>query len=88
MKLLKKNISAKNGEGSVKLRAEEAEDMWHAYHLIGHGDRVRTSTLRKVIKEGATGSVTSQKIKIALTIEVKPVDAPALHRKRQFSSPR
>ena len=48
MKLIKKQISEKDGGGSVKLRAEEAEDMWHTFHIIAPGDRVRTTTLRKV----------------------------------------
>lgn len=47
MKLIKKQISGKNSEGSVKLRAEEEGDMWHAFHLIGIGDYLKTSTLRK-----------------------------------------
>ena len=52
MKLLKRDIDAKDGAGSVRLIAEEAEDMWHTYHIIGVGDRVRTSTLRKVKRRG------------------------------------
>ena len=77
MKIMKRAISAKNGEGVVKLRCEESEDMWHAFHLVGVGDRVRTSTLRKVVKEGSTGSVTSAKVKLTLTIEVQRMDFDA-----------
>ena len=74
MKLLKKAISAKDGAGSCKLRCEEAEDMWHAFHLIGVGDRVRTTTMRKLVKEGSTGSVTSERVKISLTIQVQKME--------------
>jgi stalled ribosome rescue protein Dom34 len=48
MKLLKKQISEKDGAGSVLLRAEEPEDMWHIYNLILAGDSVKTTTVRKV----------------------------------------
>lgn len=27
---------------------EESEDMWHAYNLIGVGDLIKASTIRKV----------------------------------------
>uniref|UniRef100_A0A7S2BNA0 Protein pelota homolog n=1 Tax=Octactis speculum TaxID=3111310 RepID=A0A7S2BNA0_9STRA len=77
MKLLKKQILAKNGAGLIVFRPEEGEDLWHAFHLIAEGDLVRTTTLRKVIREGSTGSTTSTKIKISLTIEVEKVDFDA-----------
>ena len=77
MKLLKKQINEKDGAGFVRLRAEEPEDMWHAYHLVGVGDRVRTTTLRKVVREGSTGSTTSNKLKLSLTIEVKKISFDA-----------
>lgn len=48
MKVLRRQISSKDGDGFVQMKTEEAEDMWHAYNLIADGDRVRTSTVRKV----------------------------------------
>ena len=48
--------------------------MWHAYNLIVAGDLVRTVTMRKVVKEGVTGSTASKKIKINLTLDVQKVD--------------
>lgn len=48
MKVLRRQISSKDGDGFVQMKTEEAEDMWHAYNLIAAGDRVRTSTVRKV----------------------------------------
>ena len=68
MKIVSKTISEKDGEGYVCLRAEEGEDMWHAYNLIAVGDLVKTITLRKVIQEGNTGSVSSKKVKISLKL--------------------
>jgi protein pelota len=46
MKLVGKHIDHRTHEGRVTLVAEEAEDMWHAYNLIQHGDLVRSSTIR------------------------------------------
>ena len=74
MKIIKKDIDGKDGSGSVVLQAEEPEDMWHAYNLIVDGDWVRTVTMRKVITEGATGSVASRRVKMNLTLDVQKVD--------------
>ncbi|CAK4653643.1 hypothetical protein LEN26_011169 [Aphanomyces euteiches] len=74
MKLLKKNISEKDGTGSVTLRAEEPEDMWHVFNLIHKGDTFKTTTVRKVVKEGATGSTTSQRVRMNLALEIDHID--------------
>ncbi|CAL8108036.1 unnamed protein product [Orchesella dallaii] len=48
--------------------------MWHAYNLITKGAIVRSSTFRKVQTESATGSSTSTKLRMTLTIEVDAID--------------
>lgn len=53
---------------------EEAEDMWHAYNLITVGDNVRSTTIRKVQNETATGSSSSTRIRTMLTISVENID--------------
>jgi len=73
MKLLYKNVD-KEGEGTVGLIAEEPEDMWHAYNLISEGDSVRSTTIRKVQSESATGSSTSNRVRTTLTICVESID--------------
>lgn len=73
MKLLYKNVD-KEGEGTVGLIAEEPEDMWHAYNLISKGDSVRSTTIRKVQSESATGSSTSSRVRTTLTICVENID--------------
>ena len=70
MKLIKKSITEKDGSGTVKLRCEDAEDMWHAYNLVSAGDRVRAPTFRKVVKSSSTGSVTSNKVRLNLVLSV------------------
>ena len=74
MKLLKKQISQKDGGGMIFLMPEIAEDLWHAYNLVQEGDEVRCTTVRKVVKESSTGSTTSQKKRVMLTIQVSKVD--------------
>ena len=56
MKLVKKPVCDKDGAGSATVRPEEPEDMWHAYNLIMVGDRVRTTTFRKVSENAGTGT--------------------------------
>ena len=63
MKIRKQEISAKDGEGSVMLTAEEPEDMWHLYNLVMQGDELTASTYRKVVSTSSTGSTRSQKKK-------------------------
>lgn len=74
MKLLKKQISAKDGSGTVLLRPDTPEDLWHAYNLLQTGDHVRCTTLRKVVKESSTGSVSSNKKRMMLTVALQKVD--------------
>lgn len=74
MKLLKKQVSAKDGSGTVLLRPDTAEDLWHAYNLLQKDDLVRCTTVRKVVKESTTGSTSSSKKRMMLTIELQNVD--------------
>ena len=74
MKIVKKNISAKDGSGSVMLRPETPEDLWHSYNLLKTEDLVRCTTVRKVIKESSTGSTTSSKKRLMLTIKLRKID--------------
>ncbi|KAF5279165.1 hypothetical protein FQR65_LT03411 [Abscondita terminalis] len=73
MKLVYKSVD-KDGEGTVGLLPEEPEDMWHAYNLISEGDVVRSTTIRKVQSESATGSSTSNRVRTTLTICVESID--------------
>ena len=73
MKVLKRQISTKDGSGMVVLRPETSEDLWHVYNLLQKGDLVRTTTVRKVVKESSTGSTSSQKKRLNLTIQIERV---------------
>lgn len=58
----------------MTLVPEEPEDMWHAYNLVSEGDNVRSSTIRKVQNETATGSSSSSRVRTLLTIKVETID--------------
>eukprot|EP00112_Aurelia_sp_Birch-Aquarium-sp1_P023246 Seg685.2 transcript_id=Seg685.2/GoldUCD/mRNA.D3Y31 product="Protein pelota" protein_id=Seg685.2/GoldUCD/D3Y31 len=73
MKLIHRNFD-KDGSGSVVLIPEEAEDMWHAYNLIAENDRLRSTTIRRVTTQSATGSTSSSKVRTTLTIRVETID--------------
>lgn len=73
MRLLSK-VFERDGSGTVAMIPEEPEDMWHLYHLLAAGDILRSTTIRKVKSETATGSVDSQKVRTSLSIEVAAVE--------------
>lgn len=52
----------------------EDEDMWHVYNLLQVGDRIKASTLRKVVSESATGTTGATKVRTTLTIAVETID--------------
>ncbi|CAJ0942829.1 unnamed protein product, partial [Mesorhabditis belari] len=73
MKQIRRSIE-RGGPGFVTLLPDEAEDMWHIYNLIRVGDIVQSQTIRKVINESTTGSTSSQRVHVRLTIEVEKID--------------
>ncbi|KAM0755950.1 hypothetical protein T439DRAFT_320648 [Meredithblackwellia eburnea MCA 4105] len=77
MHLVRQHIE-KDGSGSITLRPQEDEDMWHAYNLIQEGDLLRASAVRRVQNETATGTTTSRRVHTKLTIQVTKVLYSAL----------
>ncbi|KAH9862775.1 hypothetical protein J1614_010868 [Plenodomus biglobosus] len=74
MRLLKSAIEHKTGAGTATLLPEEPEDMWHAYNLIQENDRIRAKAVRRVNKTSDSGSTSSQRIALTLTIAVTSTD--------------
>lgn len=70
MRLIHRQIDQKTKEGKVKFEPQDAEDMWHLYNLLAKGDHLTCPTFRKLQTESATGSVSSTRKPITLTIEV------------------
>jgi protein pelota len=58
MRILKKRINSK-GIGFLHLIPTEEDDFWHLYNLIQIGDLVKTSTYRKLVREGINDLKTS-----------------------------
>ena len=73
MRLIKQSID-RDGSGSITLYPEEAEDMWFAYNLIRPTDTLRASALRRVTTESATGSTSSTRVHMTLSISVTALD--------------
>ncbi|CAH9053598.1 unnamed protein product [Cuscuta europaea] len=64
----------RNGPGSIKMVAEEADDLWIVYNLIAEGDTVLASTVRKVLRESASGGREAERVKLKLQIKVEAVE--------------
>ncbi|CAA7396151.1 unnamed protein product [Spirodela intermedia] len=73
MKIVRKDLIP-NGPGSIKIIPEEEDDMWHAYNLINVGDSVMAVTVRKVMREMASGGRDAERVKLKLEIKVEAVD--------------
>ncbi|KAH7664175.1 Translation release factor pelota protein [Dioscorea alata] len=73
MRLVRKDLIP-DGPGFVKIIPEEDDDMWHAYNLISVGDAVQAATVRKVLRETASGGRDSERVKLKLEIKVEDVD--------------
>jgi protein pelota len=73
MKLVRKSLD-QFGCGDITLKPMSSEDMWSAYNLIAVGDRVTCGTFRKMQKVSTTGTTSTTRIKMTLTVVVTKVD--------------
>ncbi|KAL4574687.1 hypothetical protein LXL04_021523 [Taraxacum kok-saghyz] len=73
MKIVRRDF-VPNGPGSVKMIPDESDDLWLAYNLIAPGDTVMAVTIRKVLREAASGSREAERVKLKLEIKVENVD--------------
>lgn len=64
----------RNGPGSIKMVPEEADDLWLGYNLIVEGDSVLAVTVRKVLREAASGGRDAERVKLKLEIKVEAVE--------------
>lgn len=72
MKCISKQLE-KDSSGTIKLIAEEPEDLWHTYNLLVKDDLLKATTIRRVVSETLTGSTDKSSHKIQLTIQVESV---------------
>ncbi|EPY49853.1 translation release factor eRF1 family protein [Schizosaccharomyces cryophilus OY26] len=73
MKLIHKNVE-KTGSGEITMYPEEPEDMWHLYNILQIGDQLKASTIRRVVKVGATGTTSNSREKMTLKVLVEATD--------------
>ncbi|XP_027111226.1 protein PELOTA 1 [Coffea eugenioides] len=73
MKIVRRDL-VPDGPGSVKMVPEEADDLWIAYNLIAEGDTVLAVTVRKVLRETASGERDSERVKLRLEVKVETME--------------
>ncbi|KAL6345057.1 hypothetical protein AAG906_013540 [Vitis piasezkii] len=73
MKIIRRDLVA-NGPGSVKMVPVDSDDLWYAYNLIAPGDTVLAVTVRKVLREVASGGRDAERVKLKLEIKVEVAD--------------
>ncbi|KAK4371352.1 hypothetical protein RND71_010827 [Anisodus tanguticus] len=73
MKIVRRDL-VPDGPGSVKIIPEEGDDLWVAYNLIAGGDTVLAVTVRKVLREAASGGRDAERVKLKLEIKVENVE--------------
>ncbi|KAK4282977.1 hypothetical protein QN277_014285 [Acacia crassicarpa] len=72
MRIVRKDL-VPDGPGSVKMVPIDSDDLWFAYNLIAPGDSVMAVTLRKVLREMASGGREAERLKLKLEIKVEEV---------------
>ncbi|XP_073123220.1 protein PELOTA 1 [Henckelia pumila] len=73
MKIVRRDF-IRGGPGSVKMVPDEADDLWLAYNLISEGDSVLAVTVRKVLREAASGGRDAERVKLKLEIKVEAIE--------------
>ncbi|KAH9619812.1 hypothetical protein KSS87_001163 [Heliosperma pusillum] len=58
----------------MQMIPEEADDLWAAYNLISEDDYVLAVTVRKVLREVASGGRDAERVKLKLEIKVEAVE--------------
>ncbi|CAL9003751.1 unnamed protein product [Prunus brigantina] len=72
MKIVRKDL-VPGGPGSVKMIPVDSDDLWYAYNLIAPGDIIMAVTVRKVLRESASGGRDAERVKLKLEIKVEEV---------------
>ncbi|OAY43875.1 protein PELOTA 1 [Manihot esculenta] len=73
MKITRRNL-VPDGPGSVKMTPVDSDDLWFVYNLISPGDSVMADTVRKVLREAASGGRDAERVRLKLEIKVETVD--------------
>src|SRR6266702_1655490 len=64
--------------GEIKIRVENADDLWHLHNLVQEGDLVRASTYRREdVKTDKVRPERGEKVRVTLTVRVEGVEFQA-----------
>lgn len=67
----------RNPRALIQVVTNNTIAQWHAYNLIQVNDRLRASAIRRVTTESSTGSTTSARVHINLTLRVTKLEFDA-----------
>ncbi|CAN1246620.1 Protein PELOTA 1 [Linum grandiflorum] len=73
MKIVRRDYTH-DGPGSVKMTPVDSDDLWYAYNLIVPGDSVMAVTVRKVLREMASGNRDAERVKLKLEVKVEGIE--------------
>ena len=77
MRLLGKVNVNSEGQADFGVVVSGTEDLWHLYNFITPGDIIGTKTVRKVVKETATGGGSAEKRTLTLHVQIQKLDFDA-----------
>jgi protein pelota len=87
MRILSRSIDKVSKSGSIKVEAQESDDMYHLFNLIVEGDEIEASTMRNITHETKTGSVSKERIRLTLRLAVEHVEFDAEQCSLRISGP-
>ncbi|CAN1271528.1 Protein PELOTA 1 [Linum perenne] len=73
MKIVRRDYTH-DGPGSIKMTPVDSDDLWYAYNLIVPGDSVMAVTVRKVLREMASGNRDAERVKLKLEVKVEGIE--------------
>ncbi|CAF2072359.1 unnamed protein product [Brassica napus] len=75
MKIVRRDF-VRDGPGSVKMVAEDSDDLWYAYNLVSTGDSVMAVTFRYTLSfhHVPGGGRDSERVRLKLEVHVEEVD--------------
>ena len=82
MKLLHRVERDSEGGAFVSVLVSSTEDLWHLYNFIFEGDTIRTTTVRKVVRETNTGNSTAERRVLKLEVVIKNIEFDPIGRMR------
>ncbi|KAL5540405.1 hypothetical protein UlMin_042428 [Ulmus minor] len=72
MRIVRRDL-VPDGPGSVKMIPVDSDDLWYVYNLISPGDSVMAVTVRKVLRDVASGGRDAERVKLKLEVKVEEV---------------